>query len=358
MTMPRRRRAAFTLVELLVVIAIIGILIGLLIPAVQSARESARRVSCQNNLHQIAIATHQFCGAQGHYPPGQCGMHIGWRAHTRGWSWLAQILPYCEENEIYQQGGIPFKTLAASGVMDRQIKTFLCPSDPTSAAGPKTDAGHFEGIAVGQTNYKGCSGANWGADATQHTLDIGTEFPNPGTNGSADGMNDGDGILWRCERLVPSQREKRDRRPEPYLPGRRGPAGQGHLDVLALCERRLRDVRDTAQLHVPRSELVAQHAFLPQHASGGAEFQHGRRRDSLRLGGHRPDALPGAGHPRRGGTGGRFLRGKYSRSVIFPPTCGRVGRLREFFELIHVGGGVWVNHLVSKFEYRIQSEQG
>ena len=114
-----------------------------------------------------------------------------------GW----QILPYCEENEIYQQGGIPFKTLAASGVMDRQIKTFLCPSDPTSAAGPKTDAGHFEGIAVGQTNYKGCSGANWARTPRSTPWTSAPSSPIRARTGRPNGMNDGDGILWRCDVL-------------------------------------------------------------------------------------------------------------------------------------------------------------
>jgi prepilin-type N-terminal cleavage/methylation domain-containing protein len=66
-------RRGFTLIELLVVIAIIAVLIAMLLPAVQQAREAARRSSCKSNLHNIALAAHNFHSRFGRFPPGYLG---------------------------------------------------------------------------------------------------------------------------------------------------------------------------------------------------------------------------------------------------------------------------------------------
>lgn len=90
-------RRGFTLVELLVVIAIIGILVSLLLPAVQSARAMSQRVSCQNNLKQLALAVRSYDTQQGFLPPGHD--KFGSTEH----SWCTWVLPQLELQSVFDK---------------------------------------------------------------------------------------------------------------------------------------------------------------------------------------------------------------------------------------------------------------
>jgi prepilin-type N-terminal cleavage/methylation domain-containing protein len=197
------RRRGFTLIELLVVIAIIAVLIGLLVPAVQKVRESANRTVCQNNLHQIAVAAHNYQSSYKKLPPGMDIIDIGC---------LAYLLPFVEEKAAFDN--VDFNPFFAGQTnppslawysnphdrppststdvvprppaiygMEPKVKTFLCPSAPQ---GPTEDVsclmtvnywypGHdFVGglghtfsrhpgaIVLGRSNYLGCGG--WCSD--------------------------------------------------------------------------------------------------------------------------------------------------------------------------------------------------
>ncbi len=126
---------AFTLVELLVVIAIIGILISLLLPAVQAAREAARRAQCSNNLKQLALGMHLYLDGHGSFPPG-CLLAPG-MAGRQGFrwyddcTWAHAILPYIEQQNVYDRFDLKLSCSHANNKPARQVKIALmaCPSD-------------------------------------------------------------------------------------------------------------------------------------------------------------------------------------------------------------------------------------
>jgi prepilin-type N-terminal cleavage/methylation domain-containing protein len=134
--------AAFTLVELLVVIAIIGVLVMMLLPAVQAAREAGRRVTCQNNIRQIALAVANYQSAKRAYPKsGEIGppINIDWSGLSsseidprtgRMHSWVVAILPFLEENALYDRFDFSRSLLDQPGnPQSAVLAPLICPSD-------------------------------------------------------------------------------------------------------------------------------------------------------------------------------------------------------------------------------------
>jgi prepilin-type N-terminal cleavage/methylation domain-containing protein/prepilin-type processing-associated H-X9-DG protein len=155
----RVSRNAFTLVELLVVIAIIGILVALLLPAVQAAREAARRMSCSNNMKQVALGMHNYENSFKTYPVGAYGCCYG--------TWIEAILPYTEQQaiaDLYDDNGKydnPDTSYRYSGSRNRPVTTLeipmlTCPSDAankTRLPGFQEITSHNYAVNYGTTGY-------------------------------------------------------------------------------------------------------------------------------------------------------------------------------------------------------------
>ncbi len=160
----RRRSRGFTLIELLVVIAIIAILVALLLPAVQQVREAARKSQCQDHLHNLVIAIHNYEGSFKVAPPALLQDYHTYLTSTSGsnkaglfgnnnegaaWSWTGFLLPQIEQKPAYDT--LQVSTVRAAVAIDQAfgggnvakrtvfttpIDLLRCPSDPGDELSP------------------------------------------------------------------------------------------------------------------------------------------------------------------------------------------------------------------------------
>ena len=133
-----RSRRAFTFIELLVLLAVLAFLLAFLLPIIARVRQAASQQQSLNNLRQIALAVHNAHDVYGKLPPvvGTLGNSSG-TVHFH-------LLPFVEQNAIYQQAGGAVWKNNTNGVV---IHMFVDNQDASAPQGNK-----FKGW-LATTNY-------------------------------------------------------------------------------------------------------------------------------------------------------------------------------------------------------------
>jgi prepilin-type N-terminal cleavage/methylation domain-containing protein len=139
-----KRRSAFTLIELLVVIAVIAVLLAVLLPALRKAKVLTKRITCQSNLKQIAVAwTLYLDDNDGRFYQGR-----NFNLLYGGWTGMQPPSP----RPLNKYFNLPVD-LDDETKIENDAKIFCCPADRGGAStyAPQEKAYNFYGTSY-QTN--------------------------------------------------------------------------------------------------------------------------------------------------------------------------------------------------------------
>jgi prepilin-type processing-associated H-X9-DG protein len=106
-----------------------GVVAALLLPAVQAARTAARRSQSSNNLKQIVLAMHNYHDTYRQWPPAYVADENGKPLY----SWRVVILPFMEQNALYQQfdKNKAWDDPANLAISQQMVSVYRSPGDET-----------------------------------------------------------------------------------------------------------------------------------------------------------------------------------------------------------------------------------
>jgi Protein of unknown function (DUF1559) len=142
-----------------------------LLPAIQAAREAARRSKCQNNVKQLLTGIHLFLDTYKEFP---AGIEPGYTGDTKTdfrHSWVPYVLPYIEEQAVYDQYRFdkPWGDALTNAALTRDPKTIqhfvllICPSTQVEIRG-RNDYAAIVGPGIsGDPKVGWCPGQSYAA---------------------------------------------------------------------------------------------------------------------------------------------------------------------------------------------------
>ena len=168
---------------------------GLLVPAVAKVRAAAGNSTSQNNLKQIGLACHSYLDTMNKWPAD-----ITDKNGKPILSWRVAILPYIEQQALYQQFKLdePWDSPTNKKASQMLVPTYRSPNEKQAE---KSADGY------GLTNYKGVSGPGAFFDPAAKKK-LGIADITDGTSNTVLAVETGDPIPWAKPGDLPFDPEK------------------------------------------------------------------------------------------------------------------------------------------------------
>jgi hypothetical protein len=173
-------RAGVSLVEVMVSIAIVLLLVGALLPAIQKVRETASRFTCSEHMRQIGLGLHNYHSSLRRLPPGVSSEK--WRDPYHYASWQTRLLPYIEQDELWELTVIAFnndrffRNSPPHVGLATVIPLYTCPTDSRTLSPRNLGPDMGKDVVVAFTAYLGVSGAGRDRNDGVFYLDSETRF--------------------------------------------------------------------------------------------------------------------------------------------------------------------------------------
>jgi hypothetical protein len=119
------------------VTVVVCLFIAMQLPYIYNPGHPSRRMSCQNNLHNLALALQNYHDVYGSFPPAYVADENGKPMH----SWRVLILPFIEQKALYEAYRFdePWDGPNNSKLHGIKLQLYSCPSDPSVQSGIETN---------------------------------------------------------------------------------------------------------------------------------------------------------------------------------------------------------------------------